>query len=46
MYERSGDKRIEKVIKEYKKNRYLLNFNYFCVSKKNDEKNLKWLKFL
>ena len=41
MHERSGDERIEKVIDEYKKDKYLVNFNYFCVSKKNNKKKLK-----
>lgn len=44
IHERSGDRRVEKVIEENKKNKYLVNFNYFCVSKENNEKKLKMAK--
>ena len=44
IHERSGDKRIEKVICEYQKNKFLVNFNYFCVSKDNDKKKLQMAK--
>ncbi len=44
IHERSGDKRIEKVIQQYEKNKYLVNFNYYCVSKSNDKKKLLMAK--
>ena len=41
IHERSGDKRISKIIYKKKENNYLINFNYFCISKKNDKKKLE-----
>ena len=46
IHERSGDKRIEKIIDQYEKNKFLINFNYFCISKTNSQKNLIMAKRL
>ena len=43
IHERSGDKRIEKVI-SIDNNKYLVNFNYYCVSKSNNAKQLTMAK--
>ena len=44
IHERSGDKRVEKIIEKKNENKYLVNFNYFCISKSNDQKKLSLSK--
>jgi alpha-ketoglutarate-dependent taurine dioxygenase len=44
VHERSGDQRTEKVIVKLDENKYLVNFNYYCVSKNNNEEKLKMAK--
>ena len=44
VHERSGDKRTEKIIHQLEKNKYLINFNYYCISKTNNPKKLSMAK--